>query len=103
MTMEAEGVGAALAADVGGGLFRAVGAIAMLLVDDDGFSDGGDGDVACVGATLGLEEIDDRATDGDVDGAAAAAINHRKILRAKLRAKAEVGVSADGRVGGSVG
>ena len=43
------------------------------------------------------------STDGDVDGAAAAAINHRKILRAKLRAKAEVGVSADGRVGGSVG
>jgi len=65
--MDADGGAAALAADVGGGLFRAVGAIAMSLVDDDGFSDG-DGDVAPVGARLGLEEIDDGAADGNVDG-----------------------------------
>jgi hypothetical protein len=65
--MDGDGGAAALAADVGGGLFRAVGAIAMLLVEDDGFSDG-DGDVAPVGARLGLEEVDVGAADGNVDG-----------------------------------
>ena len=39
------------------------------------------------------------STDGDAEGAAADAINRRKILRAKLRAKAEVGVSMGGRTG----
>jgi hypothetical protein len=70
--MDADGVGAALGADVGGGLFSdtatfgsVVGAIAMLLVDNDGYSDG-DADEARVGARLGLREIDD---DGIVESA----------------------------------
>ena len=61
--MDADGGGAALAADIGGGLFgdaatfgSIVGAIAMLLVDNDGFSDG-DGDVVRVGARLGAAEL----------------------------------------------
>jgi hypothetical protein len=82
VAMAADGMGAALGADDGGGLFSdtamlgtIVGAIAMLLVDNDGFSDG-DGDVARVGARLGLDEIDDGAAklevgcaDGYNDGA----------------------------------
>jgi hypothetical protein len=73
--MDADGGGAARAGNVGGGLFGdaatvgfVVGAIAMLLVDTDGFSEG-DGDVASVGARLGAAELEDGCSDGFNDGA----------------------------------